>query len=670
MTRLVTNQARLNTARQIIESVSEPANTVYYLWVGDHTTHSNSTIQPVYDTWNTQIQAYRNMILGKRLRDSDMKLMIRNIPYESNTVYTPYDDSDSLLFSKNYFAIVNAGAFYHVFKCLENNGNSVSTVEPDFAHILGSNTFVYQTSDGYKWKYMYSVDDNTVRDFETANYFPVVPNTSVEALAVTGTIDSIAIDGAGQGYDNYANGVFDASDIKIGGNPALYGLSNTLASTSNGFYTGCLIYLTAGTGSGQFRTIDDYYANTEGKYFVIGEAAFNPTPDSSTRYEIFPEVDVNGGGKATLACRARALINAASSNSVYRVEILQRGAGYEYHTASVIANTVVDVEANAIVRPIYSPTNGHGADAAAELGSHHLGFSITLTDTESNTIPTTNKFQQIGILQDPLFANVLIEVANTIDGNFGEGEYVYEITPVPILYDVTTQLGNTTITSNTAMFESQFTAGEWIYLTNIEGTDRQLTKVASITSDVELELETSATIACTSSYVYKANVTSQAIHTSSNATHMYLDDVNGQIIGGEILVGNSSGALATVNTVFRNGEPKTYDTFVNMYKYDGTVVSGTFDENEVVFQSGKSGLLHSSTTDGGITTIYTSNQVGLFTVGSDIVGANSGTALSPTVAYSPELVFNSGYILYVENTEEITRSSNTSSETFQFIFEF
>ena len=674
MTRLVTNQKRLNAARQVIESISEPANTVYYLWVGDHTDKANSTVQPVYDTFRTQLDGYRNMILGKRVSDNDVLMMCRNIPYVSNTIYIPYDDNDDLLFTKDFYAITNAGSFYHVFKCLENNANSVSTVEPDFAHITGSNTFVYQTSDGYKWKYMYTVDNATVNRFETVNFFPVVANSSVANLAIQGTIDAIFVDGEGQGYDNYANGTFDSSDIKVGGNPALYGLSNTLASTSNGFYTGCIIYLSSGTGSGQYRTIDNYYANNDGKYFVIGESAFDPSPDVSTQYEIYPEVVVTGGGTETTTCRARAIVNTIAQNTISRVEILERGAGYQYHTATVIANSVVAVEQNAIVRPIYSPGEGHGSDAEAELGAHHLGFSVTIAGTESNTIPTTNKFQQIGLLQDPLFANVLIEVANTIDGNFGVNEYVYEITPVPILYDANTILGNGTVTSTTALFDSQFSAGEWIYLTNQEGTDRQLTTVLSITSNTVLELTDVSTIACTATIVYKANVSSQAIHTSSNATHMFLTNVNGQILGGEILVGNSSGAYAQVNTVSRNGDVKDYSTFVNMYKYEGTVASGTFDENEIVFQVGintTNALLHSSNTDGGVTTLYTTNQVGQFTTSNgDITGANSGTQLVPTAVYSPELVFNSGYLLYVENTEEITRSSNSSSETFQFIFEF
>ena len=76
MTKLLTNTQRLHAAEQILESLTEPSNTAYYLFVSDHTTHANSTLQPIYDNDKVNIDVYRNMIFGKRIESDDTKLMI------------------------------------------------------------------------------------------------------------------------------------------------------------------------------------------------------------------------------------------------------------------------------------------------------------------------------------------------------------------------------------------------------------------------------------------------------------------------------------------------------------------------------------------------------------------------------------------------------------------
>ena len=41
---------------------------------------------------------------------------------------------------------------FNVYKCLDNNGNAASTVEP-----TGTSSSILTTGDGYKWKYMYTL---------------------------------------------------------------------------------------------------------------------------------------------------------------------------------------------------------------------------------------------------------------------------------------------------------------------------------------------------------------------------------------------------------------------------------------------------------------------------------------------------------------------------------
>ena len=500
MTKLLTNTNRLHAAEQVLESISEPANTVYYLFVGDHSDHSNTELQPVYEREQTNIDTYRNMIFGKRVEGVDSKLMIRNIPYVSNTVYDHYDDADEFITLKDFFVVVNETSFYHVYKCLDNNEGAVSTVSPDISHITGSNTFIYQTSDGYRWKYMFTADSANVVKFETENFFPVIPNTSVSDLAVDGSIDVILVEGEGRGYDNYSTGTFDASNIKINGDTLLYGLSNASSSVVNSFYTGCSIYLSSGTGSGQYRTISDYYANSVGKYLVL-DTEFSTLPDGTTEYEIYPNIQINGDGRETVTAVARGLVNALASNSIYRVEMLNRGAGYQYHTANVVANSVVGVTANAIVRPVYGPFGGHGYDPAEELYCKHLTFTVQVSNTESNTIPTDNGFQQIGILKDPMFANVVIDWS-TSNGSFLAEELVYKISPVKIEANCTVVIASQNVDCAAADFENQFSSGDFVYLNSGTGLAHQVTQVDSVTNSSQLILSVNAYFSCTETTIY------------------------------------------------------------------------------------------------------------------------------------------------------------------------
>lgn len=666
-TRLVTNNQRLHTARQLLESVSEEANTRYYAFVGDHLTHGDTTISEVYDTvQETVTNVYKNMIFGKRIEQADLKLMIRNIPYESGQVYSMYDDTNKELFSEDFYVVVNASSYSHVFKCLDNNLGAVSTIEPNFTHVIGSNTMVYQTSDGYRWKYMCTVDSANVAKFSSEELFPIIANTDVTQAAVEGAIDVVYIEGEGKGYDNYLTGTFDASDIRVGGNSTVYSLSNTTASAVNGFYTDCLLYISSGTGSGQHKNITQYYSNSTGKYIVV-DSQFATVPTNGSEYEIYPQVRIIGNGTQTVNAVARALVNTHASNSIYRVEMLERGRDYQYATAEVLASTVVAVDAKALVRPIVPPPGGHGYDIGQELGAKALCFATKFVNSEGNTIPTDNKFQQLGILIDPLFANVQLETINQ-SGVFTLGETVYEIAPAQVNIDVSLTTVSDTVTCPTADFEHQFKPGDFVYFKSANGLSHQLVQVSSVTNSSVLELSSNGYFTDANCTMYYPNKSAKGTVTSSNSSHTTLTRVDGDILPNSIIVGTNSGAVATVNAVSRGGESKSYGTFIQMHKYETILNSGQFLENEVVRQGNSSAILHSTFSDSGTLTLYTTNQFGKFTTGT-VTGANSGAVATITETFGPELIVGSGSVIFLENVDGVERSANTS-ETLQIVFDY
>lgn len=672
--KIVKTDFKLNTINQLIESITEPANTTYYMFVSRHNVYDDgdSNIPDATDNESTTIDLYREMVFGKRLSNNDMITMIPRHDWESGKYYTQYDDKDSSLFTKEFYAIVNASSTYHVYKCLYNNGNTASTIEPDFSAVDPEDEY-YETSDGFIWKYMYSANSMIVDKFATDDYFPVVSNTTVESNAVEGAIDIIKVIGTGNNFNNYVagNNYFTTSGIAIGGNTLLYDISvNSTASSSNDYYNGCYIYVVADSNTqsiGLYRKIDDYIVTNEYKGIVLSNSFPTNAISTSTRWEIYPGVNINGDGAQTINAEARAIVNAAG-NTIYKIDMLNRGADYQFATAEVFTYSSVGAT-NAVLQVIKSPHFGHGSNAALELGSRSLGVSISFSNTESNTIPVTNDYRTVGILKDPVFSNASIQIQSS-SGSFITNEKVFKINP--ILCGVTANLdsSNSIVTATASDFENQFSANDKIYFT--DGSNYMLATVNSVTNSSYLELTTNATFTSSNASFYIANTSSFANVTSSNTTYLVLNNINGIISTNDVLIGSNSGAYMVANNISRSGINKNFNTFVNMYKYRGTVVAGSFIDDETIYQDDietSNSILHSIVTSGSNTDLYTTNKFGTYQVPGQIIGNSSDAIFNATQEYEPELSFRSGDILFYENISPVNREE-TQSETIKFIFDF
>lgn len=667
----ITDKFRLHSLNQFIESVDEEANTVYYVFTSKHTAYEDgdSTVPSPVDTVDSETQLYNDMIFGKRISNSDVYPVIKRNEWESGKKYYEYDDTDSSLNDKEFYTVVNATSFYHVYKCLYNNSNAASTVEPDFAAVDPEDEY-YETSDGYIWKYMYSVNNAIVQKFSTTEYFPVTSNSDVRSNAVEGAIDIIKVTGTGNGYNNYVTGnnYFSTTDLRLNGNNLLYNISgNSSTSSTNGFYNGCYLYIKAGSGNevGQYKKIVNYTVNSTSRTIQI-ESEFANSIGVASVYEISPGVVITGDGSETINAVARAIVNTAG-NTIYKIDVLNRGQGYKNANAFVYASNVLSPN-TAELRVIKSPFKGHGYDPESELGSAAMCLSVTFSNNESNTIPQTNDYRTVGILKDPLFANVNIEKANSV-GTFIVGELAYKINPLQLGIDLVLDESNSIVQSTSGDFTNQFAANDFIYVT--DGTNHMLNVVNNVINSTHLSLISNATFTASSSKYYQPRKTSYGYVISSTANNVYLANVSGTFSTDDKIIGLDSGAYCLCNTTYISNENKGFNTFVNMYKYQGSLVSGTFQEDELIFQTtqaSSNAILHSVSESGGQATMYVTNKYGDFNLNQNIFGAISDSIMNITAEYEPEIVFKSGEILYIENLEPITRQSE-QSETFKFIFE-
>lgn len=193
-------------AKQVKESVSEPQSSNVYLAFGRAGAWANDSAPPQANTSTKNTNdIWKNMIGGKRLTGNNIRHAIPRINWVSGTVYEEYDDLiDDLELHKLDYQFYVITPEYNVFKCLSNNYGAASTVMPN---ILVTTTH-FQTSDGYIWKYMYTLSAEEKLRFLTPSFIPVKTITAgdnsqqwlVQENAIDGAIHVIKVTDGGSNY--------------------------------------------------------------------------------------------------------------------------------------------------------------------------------------------------------------------------------------------------------------------------------------------------------------------------------------------------------------------------------------------------------------------------------------------------------------------------------------
>ena len=283
---------KVNQAEQLKTAISAATDVnpmTLYLTYGKVTTWANDAAP---DTANSSIasayEVWLNMIGGKRILGSDVMHVIPRYNWTANTNYYAYDHMSTDLYDKQFYVMTSD---YNVYKCLSNNFNSNSTVQPTAVNP----TTVTQTSDGYIWKYMYSVSDSEQLRFTTAQYIPVksIPTSDgslqsqVQTNAVDGAIYSIILANTGSGYSNSSNMIIEISgDGQSATATANVNVSSgkvsTITMTNYGLgYTFANVSIAGGGGSGAIgrAIITPFGGHGSDALYELGGSAlmFNPS---------------------------------------------------------------------------------------------------------------------------------------------------------------------------------------------------------------------------------------------------------------------------------------------------------------------------------------------------------------------------------------------------------
>ena len=249
MPAIITSKFRRNNAQAFETSFGSSGNK-YYLGIGKPSAFGTKTrpdgrtenlgtdstpITPA-DSVQQEYDTFDDLLAVKRITSSDVSFAAPRINWTSGTVYDYYrHDYGNRITGGTSIQSANSGAtnlydanFYvmnsnfQVYKCLDNNNNGQSTIEP-----TGENTLILETSDNYKWKYMFTLSASAQANFLSTDFMGVSSNSTVSNAAVDGAINIVKIKTAGTGG---TNGTY--TNIPMRGDGSNGQVSITIASGS------------------------------------------------------------------------------------------------------------------------------------------------------------------------------------------------------------------------------------------------------------------------------------------------------------------------------------------------------------------------------------------------------------------------------------------------------
>ena len=233
MPAIITDQYRILNAETFIDSFvgigttgknnyytflahPKPDNVADGIGYGDNSWPTR-TPDPI-DNFDEENRYHDSMLFLKKITPSDVRRVIPRINWQSGTVYEMYrnnysannrtsQSSNSGLYGSDYYVLTSE---FKVYLCI-NNGSSpenegkgkTSKVEPTHTSTTVPPVAEGDDSDGYQWKYLYTIAPSDIVKFVTDSYIPLpekwgdITTKALKDAAIDGKLETIIVKRAG-----------------------------------------------------------------------------------------------------------------------------------------------------------------------------------------------------------------------------------------------------------------------------------------------------------------------------------------------------------------------------------------------------------------------------------------------------------------------------------------
>lgn len=272
MVAIVTDDLKNQIALNLFTEVTNTTDSnEYYIGIGKTDTYdsSDTTITPLRHQFDARI-ARGNLESIKKITATSFVVARNN--WSSGTVYSAWNDKQVGYPTNPYYVLTEDN---EVYICLQQSKSATgaanpSTVKPSYS-AEGANVYnTFETSDGYRWKYLYSISAGEATNFLTAGFIPTqrvlldsgsatafqLLQLNVQNYSIGGQIVGAQIVNGGSGYTSAptisfrGNGSGAAATATIsGGRIVKVTMDNESAGMGSG-YDYSSISLSGGGGSG------------------------------------------------------------------------------------------------------------------------------------------------------------------------------------------------------------------------------------------------------------------------------------------------------------------------------------------------------------------------------------------------------------------------------------
>jgi hypothetical protein len=477
MPAIITNKFRVHNAEQFVESFNEAAATVYHMAIGrpqaygtktrgdSRTENEGSDTSPLtpVDSVKDEFYYFDDLLAAKRITASDVSYCIPRRNWTTGTTYDMYrHDYGNRITGTTTTQTSNSGAsnlydstFYvinsnnNVYKCLDNNSNSSSTVEP-----TGTSTSILTTGDGYKWKYMYSLSASQQVNFLSTDFMAVSTDATVSSAATDGAINIVTIKSAGSGGTDgthtsvpirgdgssgavsvtISSGAITAvtvTNVGSGYTFAYITLADIIAAGGTGI-TGaeldCIIEPKGGHGFNAVQELGGYYVMTNTNF--EGDESSNSgdftVENDFRRVAIIRNIESGGSASTSTTLRGtKAVLLASNSGTFTKDEEINQA------TTGAVGKVIEHDTTNNILYYLQTRFNDEGIDSNGDLTTFSGTNTITGQSSSSTGVPSTTT----GTTNNVSFTSGY--AASEIDADAGDVIYVENRAPITRASDQT-----------------------------------------------------------------------------------------------------------------------------------------------------------------------------------------------------------------------------------------
>lgn len=297
------------------------------------------------DSYPYELTVRNDMLYMKLIDSNDAAIVVPRRNWVPGVVYDMYDDYSGDRVSFTGATSLENSTFYvltdefNVYKCLFNNNNGQSSVKP-----IGTSEVSFSTSDGYTWKFMYSIPLSLRNKFLTTSYMPVISALANQFYS-NGAITNYTISSPGKSYTansykvkaiNVINGGSGYLSAQTGTNPTANisniqltaGVVTVTTSSAHGYLAGQAVSVncTSNTSINGNYVIQTIPSTTTFTYLKTGSNITSTSATGTVKNTgliiVFP-LPPSGG------VQAQAHVNSYSEGGqILQITVTNQGSGY------------------------------------------------------------------------------------------------------------------------------------------------------------------------------------------------------------------------------------------------------------------------------------------------------------------------------------------------------